>query len=67
VLANGLKASSLAARAVDYHVAQEIIHDDRPLIVLYNSVAFAAYDASALTGVELTALATLSLVNAQYK
>jgi peptide/nickel transport system substrate-binding protein len=67
VLANGLKASSLAARAVDYHVAQEIIHDDRPIIVLYNTVAFVAYDASMLSGVEQTTLASLSLVNTQYK
>jgi peptide/nickel transport system substrate-binding protein len=67
VLTNGLKASSPAARAVNYHVAQEIIHDDRPVIVLWNSVALKAYDASVLKGVELFATGTLSLTNAQYK
>ena len=67
VLANGLKASSPAARAVNYHVAQEIINRDRPVIVLYNSSSLTAYDASVLTGVELIATGTLSLTNAQYK
>jgi peptide/nickel transport system substrate-binding protein len=67
VLANGLKASSFAARAVDYRVAQEIIHDDRPVIVLFNPVNLLAYDASVLTGVGQTATGAVSLVNARYK
>jgi peptide/nickel transport system substrate-binding protein len=67
VLANGLKASSVSARATNYKVAQQIIHDDRPLIVLYNAVNFVPFDASLLTGVGVNALGQASFVNAQYR
>ena len=50
VLANGLKATQLKARATNYRVAQQIIHDDRPIIYLYNVTTFAAFSTN-LTGV----------------
>ena len=37
VLDNGLKATQLGARAVNYRVAQQVIHADRPAIFLYNA------------------------------
>ena len=66
VLANGLKASQPKARAVYYHVAQQIIHDDRPVIFLYDTVTFAAYSTN-LTGVELTSGGLLIVANARFK
>jgi ABC-type transport system substrate-binding protein len=67
VLGNGLKASSVSARATNYKVAQQIIHDDRPIIVLYDGFNFIPYDASLLTGVAVNALGQATFVNAQYK
>jgi peptide/nickel transport system substrate-binding protein len=67
VLDHGVQASSFRARALDYHVAQQIIHDDRPTIVLYARLTFAAFDASLLSGFELTAIGGLRLANAQFK
>jgi peptide/nickel transport system substrate-binding protein len=66
VLKNGLEASSHDARAVNYRVAQQIIHDDRPIIVLYARSGLYAFDASRLTGVELTAVGGPNLANVQY-
>ena len=42
ILANGLKATSIKARSTLYRVAQQIIPDDRPIIVLYNPNLHAA-------------------------
>jgi peptide/nickel transport system substrate-binding protein len=67
VLKNGLLASSLKARAVNYRVAQQIVHDDRPIIVLYARSGIYAFNASLLTGVQLNAVGGPSLVNAQYR
>ena len=67
VLKNGLEASSHDARAVNYRVAQQVIHDDRPIIVLYAKPGIFAFNASLLTGVQLTALGSLNYANVQYK
>ena len=64
VLANAVKATQPKARAVYYHVAQQIIHDARPLIVLYDTVTFAAYSTN-VTGVELTDGGILIVRNAR--
>jgi peptide/nickel transport system substrate-binding protein len=45
VLTNGLKASRIAARAVNYKVVHEILHDERPAIVLYNPITYAGVNA----------------------
>jgi peptide/nickel transport system substrate-binding protein len=66
VLKNGLEASTHGARAINYRVAQQIIHDDRPIIVLYARPFFLAFDAGLLTGVQLTAVGSYSLANAQF-
>jgi peptide/nickel transport system substrate-binding protein len=66
VLKNGLEASSHGARGINYRVAQQIIQDDRPIIVLYARPFFLAFDASLLTGVQLTAVGSYSLANAQF-
>jgi peptide/nickel transport system substrate-binding protein len=65
VLANGLKATEPKARAVDYHVAQQIIHDDRPLIVLYNGVTIVGVSRN-VTGVQLTPVGAVTVVNARF-
>jgi peptide/nickel transport system substrate-binding protein len=64
VLANGVKAAQPKARAVYYHVAQQIIHDARPVIVLYDTVTFAAYSTK-VTGLELTTSGVLIVRNAR--
>jgi peptide/nickel transport system substrate-binding protein len=64
VLANGLKATQMNDRAVDYRVAQQIIHEDRPVIVLYNRTSIVAYSSS-VTGVALDYKGQVQLANAQ--
>jgi peptide/nickel transport system substrate-binding protein len=66
VLANGLKATQPAARAVNYHAALQILQADRPAIFLYNSIDHAAFSSS-LTGVQLTANGLLDVEHAQYR
>jgi ABC-type transport system substrate-binding protein len=68
VLAHGLESTDLQARGVYYHVAQQIVHDDRPLIVLFENVGFTAFNASLLKGIEPpTVTGTVSFANAQFK
>jgi peptide/nickel transport system substrate-binding protein len=64
VLANALKATRPKARAVYYHVAQQIISAARPIIVLYDAVTFAAYSTK-VTGIELTTGGLLIVRNAR--
>jgi peptide/nickel transport system substrate-binding protein len=65
VLANGIKATQAGARAVNYRVADQIIHDDRPLIVLYNPSTFVAFSTS-LKGIALNDAGEVQLANAQF-
>ena len=65
VLDNGLKATDTAARAVNYRVAQQILQSDRPWIVLYNPVTFAAFSTK-LTGLQLTSNGAMTVQNARY-
>jgi len=64
VLANGDKATQPKARAVYYRVAQQLVHDVRPIIVLYDAVTFAAYSTK-VTGIELTDGGLLIVRNAR--
>ena len=66
ILSNGVKATSIKARSTLYHVAQQIIHDDRPMIVLYNPTTFAAFSAN-LAGVQLSASGLMIVANARFK
>src|SRR5262249_3091358 len=66
VMANGLKATQLAARSVNYHVALQILQADRPVIFLYDSIDHAAFS-SGIPGVELTANGLLDVEHAQYR
>jgi peptide/nickel transport system substrate-binding protein len=66
VLANGLKATEMKPRAVNYHVAEEIIAADRPAVYLYNQVTFAAYSSS-LAGITLSPGGILWVANARYR
>jgi peptide/nickel transport system substrate-binding protein len=66
VLAEALKAAKLEGRAAYYRVAQQIIHDDRPIVVLYNRVTEAAYS-TRLSGVQLNATGYLIFANAQFE
>src|SRR5206468_5129357 len=43
VLDNGLKATRNTARFTNYRVAQQILHDDRPTIFLYNETTLAGF------------------------
>jgi peptide/nickel transport system substrate-binding protein len=65
VLANGLKATQLADRAVNYRVAQQILLSDVPAVFLYNTVIHAAYSSN-LSGVQLTANGLLDVTHAQF-
>ena len=47
-------------------MAQQIIQSDRPIIVLYNPITFAAFSTN-LTGVQLTASGHMIVANARYK
>jgi peptide/nickel transport system substrate-binding protein len=66
VLANALRATDQRARAVDYRVAQEIVHEDRPIVPIREPVSYAMFDSS-LKGIETDAFGHLIVVNAQYK
>ena len=66
ILSNGLKATSITARSTLYHVAQQIIANDRPLLVFYNPTAIAAFSTS-LTGLHLSASGLLIVEGARYK
>jgi peptide/nickel transport system substrate-binding protein len=67
VLANALKATSLAARSTLYHVAQQIIAGDRPIIYLYNRIGYVGYSAD-ITGLRLTNSGALqSVTSVQFK
>jgi peptide/nickel transport system substrate-binding protein len=66
VLANGLKAAQTSARAVNYRVANQIVHDDRPIIVLFNATTYAAVSTS-VSGVTLSYRGQVQLANAQFK
>ena len=54
-----MKGSAVARR-----LTQQIIHDARPIIVLYDSVTFAAYSTK-VTGAELTNAGLLIVRNAR--
>ena len=54
------------ARAVDYRVAQQIVHADRPIIVLRETIPYAIFD-SDLSGIQLSPFGVMLLANAQYK
>jgi peptide/nickel transport system substrate-binding protein len=63
VLTNALKASELAARAVNYKVVHEILRDERPAIVLYNPITYAAVS-TRVKGAVLSASGSLLVENA---
>jgi peptide/nickel transport system substrate-binding protein len=66
VLANGLKATDHEARAVNYRVAQQIIQADRPIIVLYHAIVYAAFSTQ-LTGLQLGPNGLLRVEKAQFR
>jgi peptide/nickel transport system substrate-binding protein len=66
VLANGLKAIDPKARAVYYHVAQQIIEHERPVIVLYNPVGITAVSTN-ITGIQVTLNGSVTVANARFK
>jgi peptide/nickel transport system substrate-binding protein len=65
VLANGLKATSTKSRSTLYHVAQQIIAADRPIIPLYSGVTSAAFS-SGVVGLTLSPLGALDLTSARF-
>jgi peptide/nickel transport system substrate-binding protein len=65
ILANGLKATSMKARSTLYHAAQQILANDRPLIVLDASILVAGISTN-VSGIEQLAGGTLSIDNARY-
>src|SRR5262249_13476421 len=46
ILSNAVKATDVKARSKLYRVAQQILTSDRPVIVLYNMTAVAAFSAN---------------------
>jgi peptide/nickel transport system substrate-binding protein len=65
VLANALRATDPKARAVDYRVAQQIVHADRPIIPLRENLSYAIFDSN-LSGIQFSPFAGLLFANAQY-
>jgi peptide/nickel transport system substrate-binding protein len=65
VLTNGLRATALPARAVNYRVAQQIVAKDRPDLVLFNMSTLAAFSTT-VKGTWLSANGTVHIENAQY-
>ena len=66
ILDNAQKATSIRARSTLYHVAQQIIQEERPFIVLYNPTTFTAFRAN-LAGVHLSASGVMRVENARYR
>jgi peptide/nickel transport system substrate-binding protein len=66
VLDQALKATSFKARAVYYRVAQQLIHNDRPYVILYNPTTLLAYSAS-LKGITVDSFGAPIFVNAQHR
>jgi peptide/nickel transport system substrate-binding protein len=66
VLAHGLEATDPKARAVDYHVAQQILQADRPVIVLRKNIQYGIFD-SDLKGIQFSPFGVMIFANAQYK
>jgi peptide/nickel transport system substrate-binding protein len=66
VLANALRATDPKARAVDYHVAQQILQADRPVIVLRETIQYAIFD-SDLSGIQFNPFGVMIFANTQYK
>jgi peptide/nickel transport system substrate-binding protein len=66
VLANALKATDPKARAVDYRVAQQILHADRPVIVLRESIQYGIFS-SDLSGIQFDPFGVMLFANAQYR
>jgi peptide/nickel transport system substrate-binding protein len=64
VLTNGLKASELPARAVNYKVVHEILQDERPAIVLYNPITYAGVSTRVM-GATLSPSGALRIENAR--
>ena len=60
------QGDAAGARAVNYRVADQIIHDDRPLIVLYNQTTLAAYNTN-VSGITLDYKGQVQLANAQFR
>jgi peptide/nickel transport system substrate-binding protein len=66
ILANTQKAISPKALKTLYHAAEVILAADRPVIFLYHSVRYAAFNSS-VTGVQLRPDLVLQVKFAQYK
>jgi peptide/nickel transport system substrate-binding protein len=66
ILNNAKKAITVEARSTLFRAAQQIVHDDRPIIVLYNPITYSAFD-TRLAGVWLTSYGKLRVENARYR
>jgi peptide/nickel transport system substrate-binding protein len=66
ILANARKATSAKALKTLYHVAEQILVNDRPIIFLYHPVRSAGVN-SGVTGARLSADLLLHVAFAQYK
>jgi peptide/nickel transport system substrate-binding protein len=65
VLDNARKAITVKARRTLYHVAQQILLNDRPVLYLYHIVRFSAYS-NTLSGIELRPDGFLRVAFARY-
>jgi peptide/nickel transport system substrate-binding protein len=67
ILSNGVKSTSIEARSTLYHVGQQIIAGERPIIYLYNRIGYVGYSAN-ITGLRLfNSGAGQSVANVQFK
>jgi ABC-type transport system substrate-binding protein len=67
IVANYFKSTGAQSQKTLVHAAEQIIQSARPILVLYDTVTFLAYNSSELTGIQGVNGAFYRLAFAQYK
>jgi peptide/nickel transport system substrate-binding protein len=67
IVANYFKSTGAQSQKTLVHAAEEIIQNDRPVLILYDTVTFLAYNSSELTGIQAVNGGFYRLAFAQYK
>jgi hypothetical protein len=67
ILANYFKSTGAQSQKTLVHAAEQIIQNTRPILVLYDTVTFLAYNSSELTGIQAVNGNLYRLAFAEYK
>jgi peptide/nickel transport system substrate-binding protein len=67
VIANYFKSTGAQSQKTLVHAAEQIIQNARPILILYDTVTFLAYNSSELTGIQAVGGNLYRLAFAQYK